>query len=111
MSESTIILDVRNGTTIAGLDADAVVEVPCLVDADGAHPLATAPPDLHQLGLMQQVKAVERLTIEAATTGSAGAALRAFALHPLVDSVGAAHDLVHGYADAFPDIGRLLARP
>ncbi len=109
--ESTIILDVRNGTTIAGLDADAVVEVPCLVDADGAHPLATAPPDLHQLGLMQQVKAVERLTIEAATTGSAGAALRAFALHPLVDSVGAAHDLVHGYADAFPDMGRLLARP
>jgi 6-phospho-beta-glucosidase len=35
---------------------------------------------------MLTVKAVERATIEAATTGSRRAALRALALHPLVDS-------------------------
>ena len=49
---------------------------------------------------MQQVKAVERLTIEAALTGSRDAALQAFALHPLVDSVTVARDLLSGYIDA-----------
>jgi 6-phospho-beta-glucosidase len=107
---ATMILNVRNGGAVAGLAADAVVEVPTLVDGAGAHPLATCPPDPHQLGLMQQVKAVERLTIEAATTGSVDAAVKAFALHPLVDSVSVARDLVRGYMDAHPQIARLLGR-
>jgi 6-phospho-beta-glucosidase len=107
---ATMILNVRNGGAVAGLDADAVVEVPSLVDGAGAHPLATSPPDPHQLGLMQQVKAVERQTIEAATTGSVDAAVRAFALHPLVDSVSVARDLVRGYMDAHPQIARLFGR-
>lgn len=105
---STIILNVRNNGTVAGLDDDAVVEVPALVDANGAHPLSTSPPDLHQLGLMQQMKAVDRQVIEAATTGSPDAALRAFALHPLVDSVSVARELLAGYRAAFPEIGELL---
>ncbi|WP_020573889.1 6-phospho-beta-glucosidase [Actinopolymorpha alba] len=108
--KSTIILNVRNGGTLSGLDADAVIEVPSLVDANGAHPLATTAPDLHQLGLMQQIKAVERLTIEAATTGSSDAALKAFALHPLVDSVSVARDLLRGYVDAEPEIARVLGQ-
>jgi 6-phospho-beta-glucosidase len=103
-----MILNVANGTTLPGLDADAVVEVPCAVDANGAHPLATAPPDNHQSGLMQQVKAVERLTIEAAVTGSRTAALKAFALHPLVDSVTVARDLLAGYLARSPEIAAVL---
>ncbi|GAA3064810.1 hypothetical protein GCM10020000_55570 [Streptomyces olivoverticillatus] len=39
-----------------------------------------------QLGLMLQLKAVERATIDAAVRDTEGAALRAMALHPLVDS-------------------------
>ena len=74
--------------------------VPTLVDASGVHPLPTAAPDMSQLGLMQQVKAVERLTIEAATTGSADAMLRAFALHPLVDSISVARRLAAAYTVA-----------
>ncbi|MEQ4206611.1 6-phospho-beta-glucosidase [Actinopolymorpha sp. B17G11] len=107
---STMILDVRNGSTLAGLDDDAVIEVPARVDASGAHPLPASPPDMHQCGLIQQVKAVERLTIEAATTGSPDAAWKAFALHPLVDSVTVARDLLRGYANAFPEIARLLGQ-
>ena len=95
--QTTMILDVRNGHAVPGLPPDAVVEVPCLVDATGARPLATSPLDGHQLGLVQQVKAVEQLTIEAARTGSPDLALKAFALHPLVDSVSVARDLVRGY--------------
>ena len=36
---ATMILNVRNGTTLPGLPPEAVVEVPCTVDADGPHPL------------------------------------------------------------------------
>jgi 6-phospho-beta-glucosidase len=105
-----IILNVRNGSAVAGLDSSAVIEVPTLVDAAGVHPRPGATPDLHQLGLMQQVKAVERLTIEAATTGSPDAALKAFALHPLVDSVSVARDLLRGYVEAIPELAAVLRR-
>ena len=71
---------------------------------------ATLPPvEGHQLGTMQQVKAVERAVIEAATTGSADAALRAFALHPLVDSVSTARRLLAGYRAASPRSTSLLS--
>jgi 6-phospho-beta-glucosidase len=76
------------------------VELPAIVDGSGAHPLPSAAPHGWQLGLMQQVKAVERLTIEAATTGSADAALKALALHPLVDSVTIARRLLDGFTAA-----------
>ncbi|WP_031524405.1 6-phospho-beta-glucosidase [Streptomyces sp. NRRL F-5123] len=87
---AVLILNVRSGEALPFLDADAVVEVPCAVDAAGAHPLPVAPPDEHQAGLMLAVKAVERAAIEAALSGSRTAALRALALHPLVDSPAAA---------------------
>jgi 6-phospho-beta-glucosidase len=106
---ATIILNVRNGSALPGLDADAVVEVPTVVDRHGVHPLPAAAPDLSQLGLMQQVKAVERLTIEAALTGSPDTALRAFALHPLVDSVSTARELLRGYLAAIPELATVLA--
>ena len=61
------------------------------------------------LGTMQQVKAVERAVIEAATTGSRGCALRAFALHPLVDSVSTARRLLAGYRAASPEVDALLS--
>ena len=107
---ATMILNVRNGTTIAGLPADAVVEVPTMVDANGVHPLTTTPPTLDQLGLMQQVKAVERHTIAAALTGSEDEALKAFALHPLVDSVSVARQLLEGYRDQIPGVAAVLPR-
>ncbi len=94
---ATMILNVANGSTIAGLPADAVVEVPCTVDAAGVRPVPRSPVDLAQLGLMQQVKAVERLTIRAAVERDPDLALQAFALHPLVDSVSVARELVAGY--------------
>ncbi|MFP8960368.1 6-phospho-beta-glucosidase [Streptomyces nanhaiensis] len=87
---TTLILNVPGRGAVPGLDGDAVVEVPCLVDASGAHPLAAGAVAADQLGLMLTLKAVERAAIEAALTGSREAALRALALHPLVDSVGVA---------------------
>ncbi|MEG9249008.1 6-phospho-beta-glucosidase [Arthrobacter sp. Soc17.1.1.1] len=97
-----LILNVRNGPTFPELPADAVVEVPSVVDATGAHPLPAAPLTLHQLGLMAAVKAVEQDTVRAAVHGDRDAALRALAGHPLVDSFHAAGRVLTGYEEAFP---------
>lgn len=107
---TAMLLNVRNGTTLAGLPADAVVEVPCTVDADGAHPLVVAPLAGHPMGLVLQVKTVERLVIEAATTRSATRAVEAFALHPLVDSVTVGRQLLAAYRDRIPEVDALFRR-
>ncbi|MET9551685.1 6-phospho-beta-glucosidase [Streptomyces sp. NPDC006645] len=106
-SRATLVLNVRNGTTLSVLDADAVIEVPCLVDANGAHPVAVAPLPYHATGLVCAVKAVEREVLAAAESGSRTTAVKAFALHPLVDSVTVARRLMDGYADAHPGLAYL----
>ncbi len=85
-SGTRLILNVRNGTTVPQLAPDAIVETVCEVTARGARPLPCAPLREDQLGLMLQVKAVERAAVEAALFKDRSAALRALALHPLVDS-------------------------
>ena len=104
----TMILNVRNGTAVPGLPADAVVEVPCVVGGHGIRPLATSPLPGAMLGLVQQVKAVEQDTIEAAVTGSSTLALRAFAQHPLVDSAAVARELLDGYRAGLPGLAAVL---
>jgi len=95
-----LILNVPNGSTIPALAPDAVIETVCRADRDGAVPLPAPPPSEHELGLMCLVKSCERAIIHAARTGSAAAALRAFALHPLVGSLGAARTLAAAAEDA-----------
>ncbi|NHN54674.1 6-phospho-beta-glucosidase [Calidifontibacter sp. DB0510] len=99
-----LILNLPAGALITGLDDAAVIEVPCRVT--GAGPVPHELPSLTgaPLGLVQQVKAVDRLVIEAATTGSAERAVQAFAVHPLVDSVTVARELLRGYRAAIPEL-------
>ncbi|TLS44644.1 6-phospho-beta-glucosidase [Streptomyces montanus] len=104
---TTLILNVRNQGTLSVLDADAVIEVPCLVDANGAHPVAVDPLPDHATGLVCAVKAVEREVLAAAESGSRTTAVKAFALHPLVDSVNVARRLVEGYTGAHPGLAYL----
>lgn len=99
-----LILNVRNRGTLRHLDDDAVVEVPCVVDANGPQPSAVSRLSEHQAGLVCQIKAVERSTIEAAATGSRAAAIRALAWHPLVGSVTTARRLLDAYAAALPEL-------
>ena len=98
-----LILNVRNGGAVPGLPADAVVEVPCRVDASGPTPLPVSPLTGAALGLAQQVKAVDELVIRAVAEGSSAVAAQAIALHPLVDSVTVARELLAGYRRALPD--------
>ncbi|MEU5256095.1 6-phospho-beta-glucosidase [Streptomyces longwoodensis] len=104
---TTLILNVRNRHTLTALDPDAVIEVPCLVDASGAHPVAVDPLPGHATGLVCSVKAVEREVLAAAESGSRATAVKAFALHPLVDSVNVARRLVEGYRAVHPGLDYL----
>src|SRR4029453_8510774 len=78
------VVDVRNDGAVPDLPAGAVVEIPAVIDRDGAHPPPLAPLAPEQRALVQAVKAYEELTIEAARTGDREVAVRALATNPLV---------------------------
>lgn len=105
---TTLILNVRNrNRRLSMVDEQAVVEVPCLVDASGARPLTGADLPDHAAGLVTSIKAVERAVIHAAATGELSAARKAFAIHPLVDSFPVATRLLAGYQRHLPQLSYL----
>jgi len=77
-------VDVRNGSTLTGLQADDVVEVPARIGREGPVPLPQRSLAPELLGLLQHVAAYERLAAAAAATRDAGLALRALLAHPLI---------------------------
>ncbi|MGF1727798.1 6-phospho-beta-glucosidase [Photobacterium nomapromontoriensis] len=83
-SGTRLVVNTTNNGTILGLPDDAAIETDCIIDRQGAHPLAFGhlPESMH--GLTQQVKAFERLTIEAAVHGDKQAALLALVTNPLI---------------------------
>jgi len=94
------VVDVRNDGAIPGLPDDAVVEIPARIDASGAtvgrfDPLA---PEL--LGLVQQVKAYARLTVDAAIHGDRRSALKALLANPLVGRYNVATALLDALLEA-----------
>ncbi|QHM76964.1 putative 6-phospho-beta-glucosidase [Mixta theicola] len=93
-SGEEMVVNCRNNGAIQGLPDDAVVETNCLIDAQGAHPLAFGrlPPAMN--GLTQQVKDFERLTIEAAVHGDRDSALLALVTNPLIGDLSTAEALL-----------------
>ncbi|BCY12637.1 6-phospho-beta-glucosidase [Actinoplanes sp. L3-i22] len=102
-----LILNVRNRGTLPILDDDAVVEVPCTVDARGAAPLPVAPLPDHAVDLVRAVKATDRLILAAVATGSRDTAVRAMANHPLVGDAALAARLVDAYRAELPELAYL----
>ena len=94
------VVDIRNQGSIPELPDDAVVEIPARIDSAGAHPMRLRPLCPELLGLVQQVKAYERLTVRAAVSGSRDVALRALLANPLVGD----------YEVAVPLLDALLAK-
>jgi 6-phospho-beta-glucosidase len=95
----TLILNVPNRGAVGGMRGDDVVEAPCWVGRDLIRPLAIGAIPDHALGLMKQVKACERLTIEAALERSYAKALAAFSQHPLTPSHAAAKAILDEYIE------------
>jgi 6-phospho-beta-glucosidase len=87
------IVDCRNSGALEDLPDDVAVEMPAVIDRQGAHSITAGHLPFSIRGLVQHVKAYEELTIEAAIGGDERAALLALTANPLVPSFDAARDL------------------
>jgi 6-phospho-beta-glucosidase len=86
------------------------VEVNCVISGQGPIPLTVGPLRPELRGLLQQVKAYEELTIQAAVTGDRKAALQALLANPVVPSFRVAKplldELLEAHADYLPRFAR-----
>lgn len=101
-------LNLPNQGAVAGMGHDDVVEVPAFVNRELIRPLALDAPPSHCLGLMQQVKDYERMTLSAAVQGSYPLALQALGMHPLVRDHAKAKTIldeyIQGHGAYFPEL-------
>ncbi|MDQ3488278.1 MAG: 6-phospho-beta-glucosidase, partial [Acidobacteriota bacterium] len=84
----------ENRGNLPDLAASDVIEVPCVVNGNGALPLHSGVIPDQVRGLLLQVKEYERLTVDAALTHDREAATRALARNPLVPDEATARRLV-----------------
>ncbi len=94
------IANVPNHGALPELPYEKIVEVPAVVDARGAHPLAMGKMPTQARGLIQAVAAYEELTVQAALEGCYETALDALSCHPLVPSRETARQILNDYLEA-----------
>ena len=94
------IVQALNRGAVEGLPPDASVEIACLVDRLGPHPIHFGEIPLPIRGLIQSVKAYESLTVAAAFEGSRRLATQALMAHPLVPSWEVAKPLLERLLEA-----------
>ena len=94
------VVDIRNDGALPDLPDDAVVEIPARVGSEGAKAARLEPLAPEMLGLVQQVKAYERLTVLAAVEGDRDAALKALLANPLVAQYKVARPLLDALLEA-----------
>jgi 6-phospho-beta-glucosidase len=89
-----IIVNTANRGAYPGLYSEAALEMACVLDAAGVHPLAMAEVPRAIWGLVAAVKNYEQLAVEAAVSGDRAIALQALLAHPLVGDYEAAVPLL-----------------
>ena len=94
------VVDIRNEGALPDLPDDAVVEIPARIELDGAHPRHLDALPSEMLGLVQQVKAYERLTVRAAIDGDRKTALKALLANPLIGQYPVASVLLDALLEA-----------
>jgi len=78
-------VNVKNQGAVPFMGDDDVLELKCLVNRAGAQPVKIAAMDnLYIKGMMQAVKAYEKLTVRAVVNKSRADALAALMVHPLI---------------------------
>ena len=79
------VIGVKNNGAIPFMADDDVVEIKCNVNRNGVFPVVIKDPEIPYIkGLMQAVKAYEKLTVSAAINGSRKDAIAALMVHPLI---------------------------
>ena len=89
-----IPLNVPNRGNLPELAHEDVVEVPCVVDSNGAHAVHSGSLPEQVRDLVLQVKNYERRTVQAALSGRRSDAVQALASNPLVPNPALAEILV-----------------
>lgn len=98
-----MVVSTRNNGALDDVPYDSAVEVSAYIGANGATPVNFGKLPAAARGLLQVMKAMEELTIEAAATGCYDTALQAFTLNPLVTSGEAAKKLLDEMLEAHQD--------
>lgn len=81
-----MVVSTKNNGAITDLPDDVVVEVSSIITGAGPVPLVWGGFKPASRGMLQMMKNMELVTIEAAVTGDYGTALQAFTVNPLVPS-------------------------
>ena len=97
---TVMVVSTHNNGAIPDLPLDSVVEVSSYITAAGPQPIAFGSMPASTRGLLQSMKAMEELTIEAAITGSYDKALQAFTANPIVTSGTKAKELLDEMLEA-----------
>ena len=106
---SRLIVNIQNWGSIQGMGDSEVVEIPAWVSRDSVQPVVIGEVPDECLGLMKQVKAFEKLTIQSAVEGSYEKAAHALTIHPLIGDYRLACNILDGYltrhGSYFPHLG------
>lgn len=89
-----------NKGAIWDLPHDCVAEVTCIMTGNGPVPLAFGSFPPQERGLLQLMKSMELLTVEAAVTGDRGTLLQAFTMNPLITSGDTAKEVMEELLEA-----------
>ncbi|MBL4933743.1 6-phospho-beta-glucosidase [Clostridium paridis] len=92
--KTNMVVSTKNNGAIDDLPYDSIVEVTSTITASGPIPLNWGKFEPGARGMVQIMKAMEELTIEAAITGDYNKALHAFTINPLVPSGKIAKELL-----------------
>lgn len=82
--EHRVIVNIRNGQTLATMDPDDVIETACSIRNGVIRPLPAEPMPEAVRGLVLAVKAYERVAIRAAVTGNTRDLREAMLLYPAI---------------------------
>jgi len=92
------VIAAKNNGAVPFMDDDDVVEILCELGGNGVVPRPVRVYNEYIIGVMQAVKAYEKLTVQAALNGDRDAALAALMVHPLIGD----------YAKAAPMLEEML---
>lgn len=87
-------VDIKNNGAIVGIPNESAIEISCMITRDGPKPIAVGQLPVAINGLIQQIKAFERLVVDAAVFGDYYKAILALTINPLVQSDKLAKTLV-----------------
>lgn len=103
------IMNTANGEAIDDMPSDTIVEVPCLVDRHGAHPISMGALPRPAKSVIQSVVAYEDLAVDAAARGDRALGLQALLAHPFVRDASEAEKLLreglNAHSDFLPQFG------